>query len=222
MIRSIFALLFLVAGSFAPSVVLAGQEATATVDDPACADVAAYLQDLDQLMFDPMADLFTDEDWLEDMDRMSRKADANDSGILTLTEEEMQPFIDIITIPGDTLLDYPEGDIPELALPLHESAMSYWLLMPAMMRSIASGGVFAAIAFTEDMEAAVAANNIAVQNLRVACPALVSEQTDPSLESVFDVALEDGADIDLDDVDASDLTGFAFSILALPSEESGD
>src|SRR5690606_34310258 len=117
-----------------------------------CGDVESYFRELDELMFDEMMEFLTDEDWMKDMDRMSRKADASDSGLLTLNAEEMQPFIDIITVPGDVMLDYPESDIPEVAVDFHESSMAYWLIMPAMMRGVGNGGVFAAMVFTEDLE----------------------------------------------------------------------
>lgn len=194
--------------------------ADAVEESAVCGDVRSYFQDLDKQIFDEMRVYLEDEDWVKDMERMSRKANANESGLLTLSESEMQPFIDIISVPGDVLLDYPEDQIPDLVRPLHDSGMSYWLMMPAMMRTISTGGVFAAMIFVEDMEAASTDNLAALGSLEAACPLLVDEMSKGSGEEFFDDGMENSGAFDLDSVDTDDLIGFAYSILTLPADEA--
>lgn len=192
----------------------------AAKDAAVCGDVEDYFRELDKLMFDDMKEFFIDEEWMKDMERMSRKADASESGLLTLTTEEMQPFIDIITIPGDVLLDYPEDDIPAVATAFHESSMSYWLIMPAMMRSIGTGGAFAAMAFVEDLETSSVENAEALEELTATCPSLISRLSTAGDDFGLDGLMVNG-ELDteaIDDMGAPE--GFAFSLMILPAEEA--
>lgn len=189
-------------------------------DSAVCADVKAYFASLDRLMLEGMAEYFTDEEWLARMERSSRKANASDSGMLVLGPDEMQPMIDILTVPGDVLLDYPEEDIPELVQPLHESATSYLITMPAMLRSVATGGIFAALVYVDDLEATSLDNAAALLVLEDECPTLVAELEEGAASDAWDDGPAELGEFDIDDLDDEEIQGFAFGIMTLPAEEA--
>lgn len=191
-----------------------------SADQSVCGDVEVYLAELDRLLFEGWKPYLEDEEWVSEMERAVRKSDASDSGFMTLTPEEMEPMIEFISVPGDVLLDFPEGDIPDIVAPLHESALAYWLIMPAMLSSVSTGGVFEALAFVEDLESAAITNSDGMADLTAECPDLIARVSEGSGVDFGGDSLDPELSLDLDDVDAKDIEGLALSILDTPEPDS--
>lgn len=194
----------------------------ATPQGATCGALEAYFQKLDALMFEGMLVYVSDEDWQASMERTTKIVNASESGVLALNSEDMQPMVELYQVPSDVLVEFPEEDIPAVAEDFHASALRYWVVMPSMMRSVATGGVMSAMVFSEDLELAEVENAAAIESLQAECPALIAELTDfaetESWDAIFDADAETYAN--MDEVEAP--RGFAFSLMITPSENAED
>lgn len=209
-----FALILVMMVGFAAPLGVAAQRSTPAADAAVCGDIEEYFWELDHLMFAGMSEYLADEEWMRDMERMSKKANATESGLFTLTEDEIQPFLDLMSVPGDVMLDFPEEDIPAEVAEFHESSMGYWLIMPAMMRSVVVDGIFSAMVFVEDLESISETSFFAHEDLTDLCPSMIEKLEQSADDFGFD-SLTDPSD--LAGLDAPE--GFAYSLMILPAEE---
>lgn len=209
----VFLLIF---GGMAPVAAMSSTPAASGV----CEDVQAYLQDLDQVLSDEMQAYFEDDDWAAELDQMVEQAAGSDAGVMSWSEEEMQPFIDILIVPGDVLQNYPAEDVPESVAQLHESALEYWLILPDMMIKIANEGSMAGMYFIADLANAGSDNFMAREGLKASCPQLVEEMTNGAGYNFHAELMQSRGSLDLEDLDISDMTGLGFAVITFPAEDA--
>lgn len=185
-----------------------------------CEDVQAYLQELDQLVFEELQLAFADDDWVAKQQHMVEQAGVDDVGVMSLSEEDMQPFIDIVTRTGTVLEDYPAEDVPETAMQLHESSIAYWLILPEMMSRIANEGSMAGMYFIADLANAGSDNFMAREDLKAACPGLVEDMTGGEGYLFFAEGMQNGGDFDFENLDSSDIAGMGFAVLTFAAEDA--
>lgn len=208
--------LLLIFGGVAP----VAEAPAAQVSSDTCGDIQVYLQDLDQILFEEMQSYFENDDWIADWDQMVSLAAVDDVGVLALSEEEMQPFIDIMTVPGEVLQKDPAEDISGLVLPLYDSALDYWTILPEMMRKIANEGSSAGMWFIADLANAGSDNFMARENLKASCPQLVDEMTSGSGYIFFSEGVKSAGPLEREEFDSNNLTGLGFAILTMPAEDA--
>lgn len=146
---------------------------TAVAQAESCVNLESYFTTAGEHIQDRLALLLADEDWVDSFDHSSRKAGDPDVGIFALDDQEIEPIIDLISVPGDALLDVPDEEIPPAARDLHDSALSYHQVMPEMFTAVNKGGAMASMPFTDGLEAAAASNLSAQREIRETCPSLV-------------------------------------------------
>src|SRR5665811_257090 len=140
-----------------------------------CSDLRVYFAVADARMGEQFIALIEDDEWMARMDAAITKANHSEMSILVLSPDEMDAFATFLSVPGDVLLSMEVNDeVPKIANELHNSALELWLLFPPMMRSVASGGIFGAFPFAEEIESLEAENLEAQITLRQRCPAEIA------------------------------------------------
>lgn len=187
-----------------------------------CDGLMGYFAEVDRRLGEGFIPLFQDEAFVEQMTKSTTKANRSDMSILVLSPTEMEPFIQLMSVPGDVLISLDNSVIPSVAKDLHDSALEIWLLMPAMMRSVATGGIFGALPFSEEIESLEAENLQAQESLVLRCPIEVAEYK----------TLSEGASRLEDTLGAEDLSdlsaltpevfeGASFELLFFASDDEG-
>jgi tetratricopeptide (TPR) repeat protein len=194
--------------------------AVASAQSSECQAVSEYFQLVDERIGEGLIEIIGQPGFKDKMELASRKANFSEMSILVLSPEEMEPITELLTVVGDTLLFVDEDDIPELATDLHQSAMELWILFPSMLRTVATGGVFGAMVFAEDMERLTQENYEAQQSVKAKCSDIVESYE--SLSKTMDVNFDEMNfdDIgDLEDVEPSAFHGLGYEILFFADEE---
>lgn len=194
-----------------------GVAASRVVD---CQEVSAYFQRVDEAIADGMTELIEQAGFRETFERANQKAETNDTGFLSLPDEEREIIIGFMAMPGEALERIDEGDVPGAVRDLHESASTYWAEMPGMMRAISDDGPSAAIPFFDSLDAATSDNAMAHQDLITTCPAEVDgyAATYGSLNASSDVFGNDLFSF-WDNVDAKDVRGVGYGFLFFSIED---
>jgi hypothetical protein len=112
------------------------------------------------------------------------------------------------------------ADVPEAALPLHESARDYWLATEDMLGDIVEEDPDAAFPFMQIIETASAENIVAQQGIADHCPGLIESYEDDRerVDLLFGLLYGQGDPGVLADPTPEDLKGIGFSFLFFAEE----
>ncbi|HWV22883.1 MAG TPA: TlpA disulfide reductase family protein [Thermomicrobiales bacterium] len=184
-----------------------------------CSDLETYFTTAGKHIRDQLSTLLADDDWSQAFDHATSRANEPDMSILALDSDELDPIIDLISVPGNALGEMTDESVPPLAMELHESALQYHRAMPEMLRATNRGGAVASVPFQDTFEEAAANNRAAQQTIRGTCPSLIADITSfGDTNSVVDLndLLADPRSLNpdiLDDMTNDGLRALSFSML---------
>lgn len=119
-----------------------------------CDDVVAYYV----AIIDSVPEDSAVMQWFED-----------DADIETMRPSEMAALSESLDAWATVLEDMPEADIPDVAMDFHRAFIDFLSVLSSMLHAMNAGGPFAAMAYTEQMDAATVAMDEAKAGLNVTC-----------------------------------------------------
>lgn len=178
-----------------------------------CADIAAYIEMVDTRMADEMHALVTTPGWVEDAQRTE--------GLLQVAPDgEINPLVEYLAVPGVVLAGFDQAEIPERAMPLHESAAAYWATSSDMIQAMVKDGPSASYSFLQTLDTAAGENIAAQEEIVAACPEIPEsyEESRIRLETMFAVLDSEDDPGLLADATPEDLEGMGFFFLFFGEE----
>ncbi len=185
-----------------------------------CDAIAGYIETVEILMIEEMLALVTGPEW--GSDAKAALDDIETRGMESMTSETLAPLLAYIGIPGEVLTGMDIDDVPEAALPLHESATQFWLSI-SVSRAAAFDGDDAAMmeefaAMEEAFEAGIAAQ-VAIFD---SCPDILAsfEDARASLDPFFNALYSSDDIVVLQEATADDLDGLGSYYLFFAAEDA--
>jgi hypothetical protein len=195
--------------------------ATTAAQDSVCGDISDYIDMVDTQVGAEMHALVTQPGWAEDAQFAAEALNASDGDLDNVSVEVIQPLLEYIAVPGTVLDGFDLKDVPDAALPLHESARDYWLATGDMFDAMMNEGPGAIFPFLETIETYTTENLAAQEEILELCPELPESYADAQarLSELFEVVDGEGDPATLAEATLEDMDGMGYFYLFFGEEE---
>jgi hypothetical protein len=135
-----------------------------------CADIAAYIHNIDSRMVEEMHALVTAPGWAAEAQAAAVARNASDEAF---TEENIEPLLAYLAVPVTALRDFDPAQVPDGARQLHESATDYWLAIEDTYDAMLDDDLPGVVRVTRKIESAMERNLVAHKEIIATCPEIL-------------------------------------------------
>lgn len=196
----------------------------AAAQDLDCDAIGGYFDEVDATMAKEIHAVVTSPGWAEDARDITEVMNAAGSSTEDVDAADIQPLLELFSVPSTVLTGMDEETIPNDALALHESAIGFWDTIPGWIGAELDGDDDAWEASMADLAAYAKDNGAAQAAIDAACPGLIDGYMGnvEALGSLFDgLDGAEGTPVALAQISPEDLDGIGVYFLIMPAGMGG-